>query len=347
MSQNVAGPVTVVIPTRNRRELLLRTLATVLSQVGVQIDVVVVDEGSTDGTVEALARLRNNSISVIRHEQPRGVAAARNAGIAAASADWVAFVDDDDLWAPAKLRAQLDAAQTQQDAQWVCSGAVRLDAQLRLGGPERPPRSSDVLASLFSSNVIPGGASGVLARTHLVREVGAFDEGLSNLADYDLWIRLGLASPVGIVDRPLVGYRVHRSGMAHDVCRSELELARIEAKYRQLRQEHGIEISPDAFLWYFGSMYLRLGQRGPAVRTHLRLALHGDEGRWQALAAAVLGGAAPGLQPLRDRLQVLRLTPAWRQEAESWIAPLRSAPGPSPTPSPSAARPTSRRRLGA
>ncbi len=342
----MVSPVTVVIPTRNRRELLLRTLATVLSQVGAQIDVVVVDEGSTDGTAEALARLRNDAIRVIRHERPRGVAAARNAGIAAASADWIAFLDDDDLWAPVKLRAQLDAAGAQPSARWVCSGAVRLDAQLRLGGPERPPNSPDVLASLFSSNVIPGGASGVLVRADLVRGVGGFDEGLSNLADYDLWIRLALASPVGIVDRPLVGYRVHLGGMAHDVRRSELELARIEVKYRRIRQEHGIEISPDAFLWYFGSMYLRLGRRGPAVRTHLELALHGDEGRLRALAAAVLGGAAPSLQRLRDRLQFLRLSSAWRQEAESWVAPLRPGLGPSLTPS-SAARPASRRRLGA
>ncbi|MEJ7703153.1 MAG: hypothetical protein WKF47_05650 [Geodermatophilaceae bacterium] len=69
-------------------------------------------------------------------------------------------------------------------------------------------------ARLLTSNIIPGGASSVLARTELVRRVGGFDQRLSNMADYDLWIRLALASPLAGVDRPLVGYFVHSTGMA-------------------------------------------------------------------------------------------------------------------------------------
>ena len=320
--------VTVIIPTRNRRLLLLRTLGTVLAQEEVDFDVVVVDEASTDGTAEALTSLRQDRLTVLRHQEPKGVSAARNAGIQAASGDWVAFVDDDDIWSPAKLKAQLTAARRQPAAQWTCTGAVRVDAQLRLGGPERPPSSPDVTSRLLSCNVIPGGASAVMARTDLVRELGGFDPTLSNLADYDLWIRLGLASPLGVVDRPLVGYRVHPGGMAHDVRRAESELAVIEQRYGGARQERGIEISPDGFLWYFGSMYLRRGQRMSAMRVHLDLARRGDEGRGRALVAAAVGTAWPGVQRLRDRAQILRLSPAWRAEAEGWIAPLRDAADP-------------------
>ena len=78
--------------------------------------------------------------------------------------------------------------------------------------------------------------------TDLVREVGGFDEALSNLADYDLWIRLGLAASLAVVDRPLVGYRVHNSGMAHNVRRAEQELGYVEAKYRAVRRERGVDI---------------------------------------------------------------------------------------------------------
>ena len=320
--------ITVVIPTRNRRQLLLRTLGTILAQEDVDFDVVVVDEASTDGTAEALTSLQQDRLTVLRHEEPKGVSAARNAGIQAAGGDWVAFIDDDDIWSPAKLKAQLSAARSQPGARWTCTGAVRVDARLRLGGPERPPSSSDVISRLLSCNVIPGGASAVMARTDLVRELGGFDPTLSNLADYDLWIRLGLASPLGVVDRPLVGYRVHPGGMAHNVRCGERELAVIEQRYRRARQERGIEISPDGFLWYFGSMYLRRGQRMSAMRIHLDLARRGDEGRGRALVAAAVGTAWPGVQRLRDRAQILKLSPAWRAEAESWIAPLRDAAAP-------------------
>ncbi len=134
---------------------------------------------------------------------------------------------------------------------------MKVDAQLRLGGAERPPVAECVTDSLLAGNVIPGGASGVMVRTDLVRELGGFDPALSNLADYDLWIRLGLAAPVAVVDRPLVGYRVHPSGMAHNVRRSEEELAYIEEKYRTVRRSRGVTVQRERFLWYFGALSLR------------------------------------------------------------------------------------------
>lgn len=323
----MAVRVSVVIPTRNRRELLLRTLRTVLAQEGVDVDVVVVDEGSTDGTSAELDRLREDRLALVRHEQPKGVSTARNAGIAAATGEWVAFVDDDDIWSPRKLQAQLAAIAAQPGALWACAGAVRVDAELRLGGPERAPVSPDVADGLLARNIIPGGASGVLARTDLVRDVGAFDPALSNLADYDLWIRLGLASPLGLVDRPLVGYFVHTGGMAHAVRRSEQELVLIEKKYRTIRAERGVRVRREQFLWYFGACYLRQGQRAPAVRVHLDLARRGDEKRLRALAMAAAGGVWPGIQRSRDVARARRLPASWRTEAESWIAPLRVADG--------------------
>lgn len=321
----VAVEVTVVIPTRNRRQLLLRTLSTVLAQEGVDLAVVVVDEGSADGTSEALTRLHEDRLTVVRHEQPKGVSAARNAGIAAATGEWVAFVDDDDMWSPQKLRAQRAAVAAQPGARWACAGAVRVDPALRLLGGERAPATVDVADALLARNVIPGGASGVIAQTELVREVGGFDTELSNMADYDLWIRLGLASPLGLVDRPLVGYYLHTAGMAHNVRRSEQELVMIEEKYRTIRRERGVEIRREQFLWYFGAWYLRQGQRLPAMRVHLDLALRGDERRLRALAIGAVGGVWPGLQGPRDRARGRRLSPAWQQEADSWLAPLRVA----------------------
>ena len=94
--------VTVVIPTHNRRALLARTLHSVLAQRHVDLAVVVVDDGGSDGTAKALDDLNDTRVTVVRHDRPRGVSAARNSGIAKAVTPWLAFVDDDDLWAPAQ-----------------------------------------------------------------------------------------------------------------------------------------------------------------------------------------------------------------------------------------------------
>lgn len=319
--------VTVVIPTRNRCRLLQQTLESVLAQDGadVDVDVVVVDEGSTDETPQMLRRLAHHRVTVLRHEQAKGVAAARNAGIAAAMGNWVAFVDDDDIWAPAKLGAQLAAARQTPGTGWVSAGAVRVNARLQLRGAERTPYAPTVTASLLARNVIPGGASGVMVRSELLRQVGGFDGSLSNLADYDLWIRLGLAAPVAVVDRPLVGYRVHPSGMAHDVHRSELELAYIEQKYAMERRARGITVQRERFLWYFGALYLRQGNRVQAMRVHRDIALRCRDRPAYALSLAMVGGIWPGVQLLRDRAHARRLPASWRTEAESWITPMRRA----------------------
>ncbi|MFL5884580.1 MAG: glycosyltransferase family 2 protein, partial [Thermoleophilaceae bacterium] len=96
--------VSVVIPTHNRWPQMRGTLDGALGQTGVEHEVIVVDDCSSDGTAEGLAGIENDRLRFLRHEQNRGVAAARNTGIEAARHEWLAFLDDDDLWAPNKLR---------------------------------------------------------------------------------------------------------------------------------------------------------------------------------------------------------------------------------------------------
>ena len=103
--------VSVIVPTRNRSALLAMTLRSVLRQRDVDLEVIVVDDASTDDTPRVLAALTDTRVRVIRHAMPSGVAAARNHAAAETQADWLAFIDDDDLWAPEKLLCQLQAAQ--------------------------------------------------------------------------------------------------------------------------------------------------------------------------------------------------------------------------------------------
>jgi glycosyltransferase involved in cell wall biosynthesis len=106
-----AVDVTVVIPTRDRLASLLATLAGVWRQSDVQLEVVIVDDGSRPEVAAEYEGLCSDRVRVLRNAESRGPGAARNAGIAIARGQWVAFLDDDDLWAPSKLRRQLDAAE--------------------------------------------------------------------------------------------------------------------------------------------------------------------------------------------------------------------------------------------
>src|SRR5829696_8802993 len=102
--------VSVVIPSRDRAHIVVDTVRLTLGQRGVEFEVIVVDDGSRDGTAEALEALDDPRVVVLRNAINRGVAHARNRGIEQAAHPWIAFLDDDDRWSPDKLRAQLDGA---------------------------------------------------------------------------------------------------------------------------------------------------------------------------------------------------------------------------------------------
>src|SRR5918997_407322 len=130
--------VSVVVPTHNRRDLLEETLRSVLGQRDVLVEVIVVDDGSSDDTTTFLASHPDPRLRTIVHETSLGVAAARNTGLRAASKPWVAFIDDDDLWAPEKLATQVSAMQQSGDARWSCSAAIIVNEH-RLPIRHQPP----------------------------------------------------------------------------------------------------------------------------------------------------------------------------------------------------------------
>ena len=134
--------VSVVVPSYNRAALLQRTLRAILAQQITDLEVVVVDDGSTDETARTLAAA-DPRVAVIRHQQPAGVSAARNRGIAAARGEWIAFCDDDDLWSPHKLIRQLEAAEG-VGAGWAYAGDVNIDERLQIlsGGPPPDPEAA-------------------------------------------------------------------------------------------------------------------------------------------------------------------------------------------------------------
>jgi glycosyltransferase involved in cell wall biosynthesis len=305
----VPPDISVVIPTRNRRELLALTLRTVCEQKDVELEVVVVDDGSDDTAAADVVTARgDHRIRLVRNSTPQGVSSARNRGISAAVGRWVAFCDDDDVWAPDKLTEQSKAAQ-RTGRSWVYTGAVKIDAALRVIGGE-PPHPPDVVhRRLPRWTLIPGGCSGVMARRDLVLEVGAFDPALVNLADWDLWSRLARAGPPAWVPQPLTGYRIHTGNASRDTSLVLQELELIDGRY-------GARVDRAAVHHYLAWVSLRGGNHRQAGKHFLQAAVRGDP---LAVGRSV---SALTLRRFAGRRPDVRQA-AWRAQADRWLEPLR------------------------
>ena len=282
--------VSVVIPTRSRWHLLsTAALPAALEQRGVRHEVIVVDDGSTDETQRRLGELGDPRVVVIRHESSRGVAQARNAGLAAARGRWVSFLDDDDLWAPPKLGAQLAAAEA-ADATFAYAGGAGLDASHRYLFAVAPPDPVTVTRQLLRWNVIWCGCSNVVARTEVVRALGGFDERLFQLADWDLWIRLALAGRAAATADILVGYVMHEESMLLTDRRDVFpELDYLAEKHRAAHEAHGVELDRALFSRWVARGHRLADRRVQAARTYARGAVrHRDSGALVRAAASLL-----------------------------------------------------------
>ena len=267
------GPLTtVLIPTRDRPGPLKQALGSALGQRGVELEVLVIDDGSEEPVSQLLEASADSRARVIRLNGG-GVAAARNAGLAAARGEWVAFLDDDDSWHPDKLRAQLTRV-SETGARWGWCSTELIDA---IDGPigvaaARPAEQIGHLLTL--DNAISGSASSVVAQTSLVRELGGFDESLDHLADWDLWIRIAAVAPGTACEQVLVTQRIHSGGMHSRKTTEALE------EFSRFRVKHP-EVRAEDYLRWIMAAHARAGHRSWAIRDGLRGSLRYRE--WPGL----------------------------------------------------------------
>jgi glycosyltransferase involved in cell wall biosynthesis len=195
--------VTVLIPAFNAAATIRRALDSALAQTYRQLEIIVVDDGSKDGTSEIVLAYDDSRIRLVRLPSNRGESGAMNAGIAAAKGDLVAFLDADDEWLPAKLAIQVNAMRDRPNAAMVSCGCRFVDRQgdvLRdeAGVPSPPLKGSEVWRSLLAETLIA--KPSVVARTAALRAVGSFNTDLVIGADQDMWIRLGIIGDIEFVD---------------------------------------------------------------------------------------------------------------------------------------------------
>jgi glycosyltransferase involved in cell wall biosynthesis len=261
--------VTIVIPTRDRWQLLCaRGLTAALSQQDVEFEVIVVDDASADPAPRTASPLDDPRVRVIRRSARGGPAGARNTGVEHARGSWLAFLDDDDVWAPWKLRRQLDAARA-AGADLVYAAVVLCDESLAPLEELPPPDPARLLESLVPANLIPAGASNLIARTESVRRVGGFDERLAYLADWDLWIRLArAAAAAAAVPEVLVGYVDHAASMRYSAKQRVAELDTLAASHADVAERMDVRFGRREFAHWVAEGDRRGGRRFRAARIY-------------------------------------------------------------------------------
>jgi glycosyltransferase involved in cell wall biosynthesis len=214
--------VSFVIATHNRAALLPKAIESGL-RAGSDLEVIVVDDGSTDDTRHLCARWPE--IRYIALDRNRGAAYARNAGIRASSAEFIAFLDDDDLRLPDSLRPQLQALD-HNPAAALCYGQVLVgDAQNGLTGEIIPARcpSGQIFWELLEQNFVP--EPSVVARRKILLESGLFNPELPRVHDWDLWLRLAERYPFAAVEQPVAIYR-RANPASRQICSNTLASVR-------------------------------------------------------------------------------------------------------------------------
>jgi glycosyltransferase involved in cell wall biosynthesis len=212
--------VSVVIPTYNRRAVLLEAIASARAQTHAGLEILVCDDGSSDGSRDAVAALAaaDARIRWIQGEHSGRPGTNRNRGIRAASGDWIAFLDSDDLWRPDKLERQLAAAQAAPPAGFVYSYAQeRLPGgSLRRMTPFRVRREGRMLETLLFYSLIQ--TPTVLVRRDLLARAGLFDEamGLTIGEDYELFLRIAAIADFRFVPEDLVTCRTQPDSISAD-----------------------------------------------------------------------------------------------------------------------------------
>ena len=220
----------VIIPVFNGEKYLAETIESVQQQTFPPTQIIVVNDGSTDGTAQIIDSFQQSDPRILPLHLPqnRGVSAARNAGISASSAPFVAFLDADDIWLPEKLEAQVEVFQQSGPETGFVHSSYFV---IKMTGKEcrgvttvvPPTRRGDIFLHLLSGNYfLSGSASSVLVRRDVLDQAGRFDERLSLCEDWDLWIRLVHISHVDFTPKAVVGIRAHDQSVSRRAWRERL-----------------------------------------------------------------------------------------------------------------------------
>lgn len=208
--------VSVIIPAYNVENTILQTVESVLKQTYVDFELIIINDGSSDRTLDIVNTIHDPRITIHSFENG-GLPTARNRGIIHATGEYLTFLDADDLWTPDKLEQQVAALEADTDAGVVYSWTLTMSADGRDVYPGKSPTfAGNVYADLLLNNFIASG-SNVMIRREAIASVGGFDPSLQSCEDWDYWLRLAKKWPFALVRKPHILYRQTVGSMSSKV----------------------------------------------------------------------------------------------------------------------------------
>lgn len=208
--------ISVIVPAYNAERTILKTIESVQKQSFSDFELIVINDGSTDRTLELLGTIKDPRIKTFSYSNG-GLPVARNRGISHATGDFITFLDADDLWTPDKLELQLAALQQHPEAGVAYSWTHFMDEQGESFHAGKPVFfEGNVYARLLVGNFLDSG-SNPLIRKQAIESVGKFDPTLGSCEDWDFWLRLAARWPFVVVAKPQILYRKTSGAMSSKI----------------------------------------------------------------------------------------------------------------------------------
>lgn len=227
--------ISVLVPAYNAEHTIIETIASVQQQTFSDFELIVINDGSTDRTLELLSTVQDSRIQIFSYKNG-GLSVARNRGISHATGEYIAFLDADDLWTPDKLELQLAALQQHPEAGVAYSWTSLMDEQGKSFIQTEPLFfEGNVYAQLLVKNFIASGSNPLVCR-QAIESVGKFDPEISPCADWDFWLRLAAHCPFIVIPKYQVLYRQSSGSMS-----SKIE---VMEKYNHIVIERAFQTAP-------------------------------------------------------------------------------------------------------
>ena len=289
----MAAPrVSVILPTYNRAPTLPRAIGSVLAQTFGDLELIVVDDGSTDSTADLVSGIGDPRIVYSRRERPSGVSAARNAGVALARGELIAFQDSDDEWLLDKLARQVELLD-RLGREYALVGGTALRY---IGGPLISVRwplagdGPDVDREAFLNGLVAYVQSALFRRSCL-ESVGGFDEAMSRSEDWELCLRLMATHRLaGIADPVMISYEMPGSLTSQNDLK-RVALRHLLAKHSELLAKHPAAHANVLFETAKADFYCGATADGRRVTLRAALLQPSRMGAWLLLLASLLGGS--------------------------------------------------------
>lgn len=228
--------ISVVIPVFNGEKTIQETIESVLKQTFTNFELIIINDGSQDLTLEVISSIKDNRIQVYTYSNA-GLAASRNRGINHATGDYIAFIDADDLWTSDKLEAQFHALKANPNAAVAYSWTDYIDENSQfLGKGSHVTVNGNIYPHLLLTDLLENGSNPLIRKQAFV-EVGNFDESLGAAEDWDMFLRLASRYHFIAVSYPQVLYRISANSMSANILQQEREsLKVIERAFKQAPQ---------------------------------------------------------------------------------------------------------------